>query len=184
MGVGFFRPSRAGFFNGVYPRLAPWAAFLRRFAAGGGLGFPTSRAKCAREMGHPSALPRLVVLMAFYPRLAPWAAFLRRFAAGGGLGFPTSRAKCAREMGHPALPGLVFLMAFTHGLRRGLHSCAALRLEVGWAFPLLAQSAREKWGTRRLWIRGFPPFPQRARKEWGTRHPSFMCHLHLQRWNG
>jgi hypothetical protein len=43
-----------------HPRLAPWAAFLRRFAAGphaiGGYG------------------------MHHHPRLTPWAAFLRRFA--------------------------------------------------------------------------------------------------------
>jgi hypothetical protein len=184
MGVGFFRPSRAGCFNGFFThglRRGLYSCAALRLEVG--WAFPLL-AQSAREKWGTRPFHGCC-FNGFYPRLAPWAAFLRRFAAGGGLGFPTSRAKCAREMGHPAaLPGLVFLMAFTHGLRRGLHSCAALRLEVGWAFPLLAQSAREKWGTRRLWIRGFPPFPQRARKEWGTRHPSFMCHLHLQRWNG
>src|SRR5580700_8350515 len=32
--VGFFRSSGAGFVSGLVPRLAPWAAFFRRSAAG------------------------------------------------------------------------------------------------------------------------------------------------------
>src|ERR1700734_2113876 len=32
--VGFFRSSGAGFVSGFVPRLAPWAALFRRFAAG------------------------------------------------------------------------------------------------------------------------------------------------------
>src|ERR1700734_3997595 len=32
--VGFFRSSGAGFVLGLVPRLAPWAALFRRFAAG------------------------------------------------------------------------------------------------------------------------------------------------------
>jgi hypothetical protein len=50
---GFFRPFRAGCFNGVYPRLAPWAALLRRFAAGRWVGSHFSRRDRARN-GAPS----------------------------------------------------------------------------------------------------------------------------------
>ena len=43
LGASFCRPSGALSFLHHYPRLAPWAAFLRRFAAGFGACVPGSR---------------------------------------------------------------------------------------------------------------------------------------------
>ncbi len=96
--VSFAPPGLVGF-HLVYPRLAPWAAFCRRFAAGP----PSTRAR--RQRFHPnfflwtgagmsgwdagalrwsflSPLRAGCFLWFQFPRLAPWAAFFRRFAAG------------------------------------------------------------------------------------------------------
>jgi len=64
--------------------------------------------------------------LAAHPRLTPWAAFLRRFAACSAPGgAPTAYAEgCILA----PLRGLFRSRRRTHGLRRGLHSCAASRL--------------------------------------------------------
>jgi hypothetical protein len=82
----------------------PWAAFLRRFAA----GFVVLAVSVA---------PSRLVGSHDDPRLAPWAAFLRRFAAGFFF-----LAVSAAPLGLPTVRTL------THGWRRGLHSYAASRL--------------------------------------------------------
>ena len=72
--AAFFRPLGAGCFILVwYPRLAPWAAFLRRFAAAVARNAPLGR--------FLSPLGAGVSSLRGTHGLAPWAAFLRRFAA-------------------------------------------------------------------------------------------------------
>ena len=95
--VSFLRPCRGlQSFCASDPRLAPWAAFLRRFAAG---AFPGTgpRQRKRRGVGHRpflSPLPGLGVGVPANPRLAPWATFLRRSAAGA---FPPRLARNERE---------------------------------------------------------------------------------------
>ena len=129
----------------VNPRLAPWAAILRRFAARSTIpwaGFFPPLRGCRHFRGYAhglrrglqscaasrlirqfrgrdsSAPPGLPSFPRVRPRLAPWAAILRRSAARstipGGILPPL---RCCRHF-----------RGCTHGLRRGLQSCAAPRL--------------------------------------------------------
>ncbi|HMH01332.1 MAG TPA: hypothetical protein VK555_07950 [Terriglobales bacterium] len=74
----------------AYPRLTPWAGFLRRFATSFA---PLRRTHGLRRGLHSYAAPTAYAVgciltplrdffrsLAAHPRLTPWAAFLRRFA--------------------------------------------------------------------------------------------------------
>jgi len=66
--------------------------------------------------------------------------------------------------------GLGYLALFTHGLRRGLHSCAALRLKVAaWRIGVGRQEAEQTLGLRRCRaegsLRDTRSIPQRAQRE-------------------
>jgi hypothetical protein len=151
--LGYCLPPLRGWshFHRVYPRLAPWAAFFRRFAAAGA----TDRREVKIPNRHAS-VPRIGML-----RLR--SRFVTRAGKpGSGEGQNTNGLRVVeshfsqrtREMGHPAAvestqdlrpfgklragsghclrpsgAGPIFI-GYTHGLRRGLHSFAASRLRA------------------------------------------------------
>jgi hypothetical protein len=109
------------------------------------------------------------------------------FAAGGKRGLGAMLllgalfvyGKCGGE-GSFALSGLVVLMAFTHGLRRGLHSCAASRLGDGLVPTSRAETAREMGHPAVLGSPSSQPF-RKGRGKSGV--PDFVV-VELSEWVG
>jgi hypothetical protein len=112
----FFRRFAASSLSICDPRLAPWAAFLRRFATEEG-------AKEVQKRASGAALDQGVELSASLKQWPDTNLVLSLQAARHSAGVSISRPKCSC-----APLGLSHFPLATHGLRRGLHSHAASRL--------------------------------------------------------